>query len=152
MIPLAFRVVDKSKAKHISLQFNGVNSFNETLYLYDAYTGNSTQLKEGDSFDLEAPLADEMRYYVRVMYISTDVETSNSVTDDVTIYNKEAGSVLVYTSATIEKLTVFNMAGQMVEQEQNLWTNIKAVNLPTGVYLFEIVTDRGVANKKVLVR
>ncbi|MDD3480387.1 MAG: T9SS type A sorting domain-containing protein [Paludibacteraceae bacterium] len=152
MIPLAFRVVDKSKAKHISLQFNGVNSFNETLYLYDAYTGNSTQINEGASFDLEAPLADEMRYYVRVMYISTDVETSNSVTDDVTIYNKEAGSVLVYTSATIEKLTVFNMAGQMVEQEQNLWTNIKAVNLPTGVYLFEIVTDRGVANKKVLVR
>ena len=40
----------------------------------------------------------------------------------------------------------------MVEQEQNLWTNIKEVNLPTGVYLFEVVTDRGVANKKVLVR
>ena len=129
-----------------------INSFKETLYLYDAQTGNSTQLKEGDSFDLKAPLPDELRYYIRVMYVPTDVTTPNAATDDVTVYNKQAGSVLVYTSATIEKLTVFNMAGQMVEQEQNLWTNIKEVSLPTGVYLFEVVTDRGVANKKVLVR
>jgi hypothetical protein len=152
MIPLAFRVADKSKAQRVTLQFNGVNSFKETLYLYDAYTGNSTQIKEGELFDLEAPLADELRYYLRVMYVPTDVTTPNAATDDVTVYNKQAGSVLVYTSATIEKLTVFNMAGQMVEQEQNLWTNIKEVSLPTGVYLFEVVTDRGVANKKVLVR
>lgn len=152
MIPLAFRVADQSKAQHVTLQFNGVNSFNETLYLYDAYTGNSTQINEGASFDLEAPLADELRYFLRVMYVPTDVTTPNAATDDVTVYNKQAGSVLVYTSATIEKLTVFNMAGQMVEQEQNLSTNIKEVSLPTGVYLFEVVTDRGVANKKVLVR
>ena len=152
MIPLAFRVADKSKAQRVTIQFFGVDTFDETLYLYDAYTGNSTQLYEGVSLDLEAPLADEFRYYVRVMYISTDVETPEPGNNDVTVYSKEAGSALVYTSATIQQLTVFNMAGQMVEKEQNLWTNITEVKLPTGVYLFEVVTDRGVANKKVLIR
>ncbi|HKL96752.1 MAG TPA: T9SS type A sorting domain-containing protein, partial [Paludibacteraceae bacterium] len=154
MIPLAFRVIDKSKNPlQVNLQFKGVNSFDETLYLYDAFTSNSTQLYEGISVDLEAPLADELRYYLRVMYhTTTEVETAESASNDVTIYNREAGSALVYTSATIEKLTVFNMAGQMVEQEQNLWTSVFEVKLPSGVYLFEVVTDKGVANKKVLVR
>ena len=153
MIPLAFNVIDGSQASAPTLTFRGVNSFSQTLYLYDAYLGTYTQLAEGDVLMLETLACDELRYYLRVMQTTTSIDTDKATDGKVEFYTKEPHTVLVYATSTIQKVLVVNMAGQQIQELSQVAANTVHVNnLPTGVYVFQVITDSDTVNRKVIVK
>jgi len=57
-------------------------------------------------------------------------------------------------NAQIETVTMFNINGQLVKQMNNVNANLQNVSvaeLPEGVYMLQITTDKGVENRRVVV-
>jgi len=51
---------------------------------------------------------------------------------------------------TLEKVTIYTILGQVVKTETN--NVISVSSLPKGNYIFEIITNKGKASKKILVK
>jgi hypothetical protein len=57
-------------------------------------------------------------------------------------------------NAQIETVSMFNINGQLVKQMNNVNANLQNISvaeLPQGVYMLQVRTDKGVENRRVVV-
>ncbi|MCP2026403.1 Flp pilus assembly pilin Flp [Flavobacterium sp. HSC-32F16] len=89
---------------------------------------------------------------VRVYDLSAVLSSDSFVMDHFSIYPNPASEVVninLKEDLKLEKVNIYNTLGQLVKTENK---NIISVNsLSNGIYFLEIITDKGKANRKIIV-
>jgi hypothetical protein len=135
------------------------NSFSNSRYLYDDWFNLSHAL--------ESPIPNTCQMYMFPIFAETDTTLGDGVYPDtnVCLYdvnvdrysnvypNPAKNIVTVQSSFKVKEIEIHNALGQVVlrkQGNQNIET-IDVSNLQSGAYIVRIKTQRGFANKKILI-
>ena len=137
------------------------NSYN--IYRDNEMVGNTTNL----SYDDLGLASGIYEYYVIAIYDEGESDPSNTVTKTVTITgveeqltnttqlypNPATDQVNISSDYTMQSLTVYNFAGQVVltESVDNTTFRVNTSNFDTGIYLFQIETKEGRIGKRIII-
>ncbi|AXB55920.1 T9SS type A sorting domain-containing protein [Flavobacterium fluviale] len=121
-------------------------------------SGSSVSLSSnGNVVAIGAPLSSENGNYsgqVRVFDLSAAVLSSASfVLSSSSVYPNPSSDIVnidLNQDLTLQKVNIYNTLGQLIKTENS--NSISVSSLSTGVYFFEIITDRGKETKTVLVK
>ena len=151
-IPISVFLLDSTiTAESFGLTFDGVDSFDETLYLYDNVYETMLPLIDGLTLELEMPKAGEIRYYV------TRDNSGGTPTDDSYLSDAKLcvvtndGLLSIYSNLNINDIEIYDIAGRLVHSN-NLNSTIYEVELPTGVYMLQVVVGDTLKTQKVIVK
>ena len=151
-IPISVFLLDSTiTAESFGLTFDGVDSFDETLYLYDNVYETMLPLIDGLTLELEMPKAGEIRYYV------TRDNSGGTPTDDSYLSDAKLcvvtndGLLSIYSNLNINDIEIYDIAGRLVHSS-NLNSTIYEVELPTGVYMLQVVVGDTLKTQKVIVK
>ena len=151
-IPISVLLLDSTiTAETFDLTFDGVDSFDETLYLYDSLYETMLPLIDGLTLELEMPKVDEIRYYV------TRDNSGGTPTDDSYLSDAKLcvvtndGLLTIYSNQDINDIKIYDIAGRLVHSN-NLNSTIYEVELPTGVYMLQVVVGDTLKTQKVIVK
>ena len=151
-IPISVFLLDSTiTAESFGLTFDGVDSFDETLYLYDNVYETMLPLIDGLTLELEMPKAGEIRYYV------TRDNSGGAPTDDSYLSDAKLcvvtndGLLSIYSNLNINDIEIYDIAGRLVHSS-NLNSTIYEVELPTGVYMLQVVVGDTLKTQKVIVK
>jgi hypothetical protein len=152
-IPIAVMVLDSTiNAETFMLTFDGVDNFDETLYLYDAYYESMLPLIEGLTLELDMPAENENRYYIttsRSGDITTDADGIEDAKVCVQSYN---GYAVVYSDKDINSIRVYDVAGRKIYDAADLNASQYRIDLPTGVYVMQLMVDGDEIMQKMIIK
>jgi len=87
--------------------------------------------------------------------IISDVTNPPATGLDVVVYVTPAGEIVVESPVAIQSLTLFNVDGKMLRSVSVVETghvpSLHASTLPTGIYLLQIKTPKGIITKKLII-
>ena len=151
-IPISVFLLDSTiTAESFGLTFDGVDSFDETLYLYDNVYETMLPLIDGLTLELEMPKAGEIRYYV-TRDNSGGIPTDDSYLSDAKLcVVTNDGLLSIYSNLNINDIEIYDIAGRLVHSN-NLNSTIYEVELPTGVYMLQVVVGDTLKTQKVIVK
>ena len=151
MIPLSINVIDGEEMGNITFEFTGIENLSQFVYLYDSYEDRYISLAEGDVFNYDVEVNQEVRYYItsrRAGDVTTELD--DSMIETVKVLNLGEGELMIYASENITSLKVYDLTGKMVVSETNINAPQHNITLPQhNVYMFEIITESTVSNQKV---
>lgn len=90
-------------------------------------------------------------YYIKTVYNTVDVESQ--LDDNITLYPNPFASDLhikVKDNTTIERVTIYNLTGQLVKRVDGNTTTINLSHLNRGVYFVIVHTNNGIIKRKVV--
>ena len=152
-IPIAVMVLDSTiNAETFMLTFDGVDNFDETLYLYDAYYESMLPLIEGLTLELDMPAENENRYYIttsRSGDITTDVD---DIKDAKVCVQPYKGYAVVYSDKDINSIRVYDVAGRKIYDVADLNASQYRIDLPTGVYVMQLMVDGDEIMQKMIIK
>ena len=142
----------------VDLMVDKIQNISREIYIKDKLTGNSYNLKDGKiNLTLDEGICTER--FVLAFKESTALSLVNdALIKETTIYadNKNQNIVISKNTAVkINKVELFNILGK----QTSLWTIIEEKNsyqlaiknqIPNGIYIVRLNTDKGIINKKVL--
>ena len=132
IIPLLFTTLpDYTYDQYTLLSFSTEGIWEEPLYLYDALTNDSIQIRNGLQIAIQTPQSDQMRYFINGHRAPKQTENTNVATG-IDLVNDESSS----TEDLSGKTVIYDILGRRVcvLGEHDLMTNIQ---LPTGVYILQ---------------
>jgi|GEM_PF-6111642 len=137
------------------------NSFN--VYRDNDLLDNTTNL----SYDDIVLASGNYEYYVTAVYDDGESDPSNYITVNVTITgieeqevnitklypNPATDQVNISSDYTMQSVTVYNFAGQVILAEtiDNTTYRVNASNFEAGIYLFQIATEEGRNAKRIII-
>lgn len=159
-VPLACHVPKKrDNPEQFALWFEGISSFSDGLQLFDEQTQTVIPLFDGMMLRLESAPSDETRYYLQRRGYSPDRPDDPTAValpetgGDVAVYVESGHRVVAVADATIKSVAVYNVAGQKVNELNNIFQKTAEMELPQGIYLLNIAMQAGdKAVRKVVVR
>ena len=154
MIPLSINVIDGEEMGDITFEFSGVDNLSQYVYLYDSYEDRYISLAEGDVFNYDVEVNQEVRYYItsrRAGDVTTELD--ESMIETVKVLNLGEGQMMIYASENINSLNVYDLTGKLIVSETNINAPQHNITLPQhNVYMFEIITESTVSNQKVVIK
>ena len=130
-------------------------------FIYDSLTQIYHNVRH-TNFTIEIPQGtNDTRFSLRFRNLNGPLGTNdNNLNDGIIVAYTNANDVLniknSVTDATVEKVTLYNILGQLItswdtkeENQQNIQLPIK--NLSTGTYIVKIKTDKGDTSKKIII-
>lgn len=137
MVPLVFTTLDEKYtfSNHTLLSFGMGGQWTAPLFLHDAVTGDSIQIRNGMQIAVTTPLSDQIRYFINGgRRITTPVVTPDDpgVVTEMENVNGEIKS----TSSNNQSTIIYDILGRRVKVlgEFELINNVK---LPMGVYIIQ---------------
>ena len=153
-IPISILVLDSTRlAESFMLTFDGIDNFNETLYLYDSYYDSKLPLIEGLSLELELPMAGETRYYVTSTRNDGGTPTISDELNNANICIVSAqGEATIFADENIISLDLYDVAGRKVLSTHNINATKYQFAMPIGVYLVEVKTQTSSSIQKIIIK
>ena len=153
-IPISILVLDSTRlAESFMLTFDGIDNFNETLYLYDSYYDSKLPLIEGLSLELELPMAGETRYYVTSTRNDGGTPTISDELNNANICIVSAqGEATIFADENIISLDLYDVAGRKVLSTHNINATKYQFAMPIGVYLVEVKTQISSSIQKIVIK
>jgi len=116
-----------------------------------------TELKEYTTYYCQTYAETEFdKVYGRIVSFTTGETniTSNNVTSNINIYPNPAVDIIYIEGKNIETVEIFNVYGQSLKKVQidNYREKIDISELPQGVYIFKVFSDKAVSINKVIKR
>ena len=151
MIPLSVSVLDTAIG-NIELSFFGTENFTRPVYLYDALTDINTEIHSGMKIDFDGSEPDAVRYYLNINrsgIITAHEETNNDAA--ITVYGNN-NVIYCKSNNDIISVSVYDIAGHLINEQHNIFNNSFQIQLPLGVYVVEVRTIYEVLNSKVFLR
>ncbi|WP_455635699.1 hypothetical protein [Parabacteroides sp.] len=132
--------------EEVTLTFEGLEHFGDSLYLYDALTKESIKL-DALTTRVTVPGSTHGRYFLN----GTDEMTADG---DIAIYSPTPGRLVVAAPApeALDRVRVYTPAGQLVQTFSGLNTSAHTFDLPQGIYLIEAVSERAAKKAKMHIR
>ncbi len=132
--------------EEVTLTFEGLEHFGDSLYLYDALTKESIKL-DVLTTRVTVPGSTHGRYFLN----GTDEMTADG---DIAIYSPTPGRLVVAAPApeALDRVRVYTPAGQLVQTFSGLNTSAHTFDLPQGIYLIEAVSERAAKKAKMHIR
>ncbi|WP_158839074.1 PA14 domain-containing protein [Polaribacter sp. L3A8] len=149
-----------SKNSVITIVIDETTNINQNIYIKDKLTGKTQQINNASaSYQLKTGT-----YTDRFVLAFTPANTTLSLKDDIltkqtSVFTDNKNHNIVISKnkeIKINTVTLFDILGKKVilwnikEQKETYQLNIKK-QIPTGIYIVKIKTDKGTINKKVLV-
>ena len=131
-VPLIFTTLpDYQYSTYTMLSFSMSGEWDRPLYLYDALTNDSVQIRNGLQVAVRTPNSDQIRYFINGAPKKTETENHQDITTDIENLETEISGYR-NTGATI----IYDMLGRkvMTLTENDL---ISTIQLPTGVYIIQ---------------
>ncbi|HLW42709.1 MAG TPA: T9SS type A sorting domain-containing protein [Flavobacterium sp.] len=119
------------------------------------WAANAVLSSDGNTVIIGATLNSDNGQYsgkVRVYDIS-NLSSNTFVLENFNIYPNPTSDVLnisLENNLTLEKITIYNNSGQIVKTAQQ--NTVDVSNLSSGIYFVEVITNQGIATKKVVVK
>lgn len=91
--------------------------------------------------------------HIRVYDISGILSTNNFISESFDVFPNPVSDVLnirMKNNLSLEKVTIYNNSGQIVKTAQQ--NTVDVSNLSSGIYFVEVITNQGIATKKVIVK
>ena len=143
----------------VTLMVDHIQNVSREIYIIDKLTGNSYNAKDGRiEIDLEKGMCAK-RFFLafketEVLSLAKDLLLKETI-----IYadNKNKDIVISKNQAiTILKVDMFNILGKKVnfwkiKEQQNSYQLDLTKQIPTGIYIVQLNTNKGTMNKKVLI-
>ena len=153
MIPISLLLSDTTLiSETFNLTFEGVDNFDEELYLYDTIYNTEMPLIEGLSIDLEMIESGEVRYYIRAKE-----SNGGTITDTENIFNNLAcvttgkNVINVFCNETINAVELFDVSGRCI-YIKTLCDDKHQIFVPAGIYMLQLNINGCVENHKVVVK
>ena len=105
-------------------------------------------------YDMSDYFGHYLNFMVRVRVSSLDGVEEEIVLDDAQVYPNPTTGVLHIEASGLKGVEVYDMMGRQVASESIIPTDAKEIDLsrcPSGVYLVKLITDEGVATRRVSV-
>lgn len=132
--------------EEVTLTFEGLEHFGDSLYLYDALTKESIRL-DALTTQVTVPGSTHGRYFLN----GTDEMTADG---NIAIYSPNPGQLIVAAPApdVLGRVRVYTVTGQLVQAFSGLNTSVHSFNLPQGIYLVEAISEQAAKKAKVYIR
>lgn len=151
-IPISVFLLDSTiTAESFGLTFDGVDSFDETLYLYDNVYETMLPLIDGLTLELEMPNDGEVRYYVTRENSGGIATDDNYLSDAKLSVITSDGRLSIYSNQNISDIEIYDVAGRLV-YINTLNSTVCEVELPIGVYMLQVMIGDIIKTQKVIVK
>lgn len=132
--------------EEVTLTFEGLEHFGDSLYLYDALTKESIRL-DALTTQVTVPGSTHGRYFLN----GTDEMTADG---NIAIYSPNPGQLIVAAPApdVLGRVRIYTVTGQLVQAFSGLNTSVHSFNLPQGIYLVEAISEQAAKKAKVYIR
>ncbi len=152
-IPVALMVLDSTLIEPtFNLTFEGIDNFIESLYLMDIQSGLMMPLEEGITLELETPTGGMPRYYITCNKVGDVVTENCNLRDDIIRIVSRIGESVVYANTDIVLVEIYDIAGRMIHNANNIYDSSYSVSLPEGAYMMKVVTTENISVQKFIVR
>ncbi len=140
-----------SQTTSATLSFEGADSFNGKLYLYDSQANTSTLITNEDKITITSTRSGEpIRYFIqKVVDQTTGVDITEN--EDINIFVQPDGSITVVSNDNITEVNVYNGAGQRI-LHQTANDQVVGLSLPAGVYAVQAVSTTESRTQKVVIK
>jgi hypothetical protein len=137
----------------VTLSFVGLNSFTETVSLYDDQTQTTTDLSESNNTYSFTNNASNMGNRFFLLFSPNAPTSVNRITGDQVSVTVKDNTIRVVSSPLdpIRSIKIYNMQGQLAAEKTNL--SAVSCNIPVqakAAYIVEVITDHGQSVKKVI--
>lgn len=153
-IPISILVLDSTRlSETFLLTFDGIDNFNETLYLYDSYYDSKLPLIEGLTLELEMPMAGETRYYVTSTRNDGGIPTIYDELNNTNICIVSAqGEATIFADDDILVVDIFDAVGHRLLSSSDINSHKYQFTMPAGIYIVEIKTETLNTVQKVVIK
>jgi hypothetical protein len=149
-VPLGIRTLEGTE---INLTFSGLNTFTETVSLYDVHKGTTTEINETAHAYSFVNDKSGMNNRFFLLFAPAAPTGINQVSKDnlLVTYTDHAIHVVSSPLNRIHSVKVYNLQGQLISVKENLSTITLDVNTTgKGIYVVDVVTENARNIKKVL--
>ena len=153
-IPISIMVLDSARiGETFALTFSGIDNFDETLYLYDAYYDLMYPLFDELTLDLELPQAGEIRYYITRNQAPTGPATdTDNLSDAKLLVVSNAQCATVIANENILSIAIYDIAGRKLNEINNINAERYQFTMPLGVYMLQINTESNTLTEKIIIK
>lgn len=127
-----------------TVTISGLSQMASPLYLYDAQTRKSVELR-GDSYTMQITGDSHGRYYLRNSAMADELENT------ISIYSAQRGQVIVSALQPVKDIKVFNVSGALVRQF-SVNTTQYTFPIQSGLYIIYASDGEQEHTEKVIVR
>ncbi len=140
-----------SQTTSATLSFEGADSFNGKLYLYDSQANTSTLITNEDKITITTTRSGEpIRYFIqKVVDQTTGVDITEN--EGINIFVQPDGSITVVSNDNLTEVNVYNGAGQRI-LHQTANDQVVGLSLPAGVYAVQAVSTTESRTQKVVIK
>lgn len=153
-IPIFIMVLDSARiGETFALTFSGIDNFDETLYLYDAYYDLMYPLFDELTLDLELPQAGEIRYYITRNQAPTGpaTDTDNLSDAKLLVVSTTQGATII-ANENILSIAIYDIAGRKLNEINNINAERYQFTMPLGVYMLQISTESNTLTEKIIIK
>jgi hypothetical protein len=144
--------VNNKPISGIKDKWNGTSwvEYEQLFYTYDANNFIKTQVaKTWNSSVTKITIGDSLYYYD---HAATGINELTSQNENVVTYPNPVANSLTIVASQKATINIINTKGQLVETAliNSYITNIDVSNLPSGLYLMDVKTEKGIEAKKFI--
>ncbi|MCK5774748.1 MAG: T9SS type A sorting domain-containing protein [Bacteroidales bacterium] len=140
----------------LSFDFTRIDSFgaDASITLEDLQTGEMTNLKQKPNYTFQANTEDDPNRFMLHFSGLTNIENHIEANNDINIYYAQNAIYIDVTNYDQTQIKIFNINGQLIKQKQLQGHQLEKVfvDLPMGIYLIQIHSNRGISNKKLFIK
>jgi hypothetical protein len=146
--------VKNATAGNVKFKIESKENFseNQEIYIHDNLNNQYHSIKSQD-FEINLPAGViENRFSLRFTNGSSLGTTDNEIQNEIGIIHSQSNNVI-----TIKNELLFNMIGQQImtwdiENPGQTTIDLPVTNVSTGAYIVKVITDKGDASKKIMVK
>ena len=155
--------VKNATAGNVKFKIESKENFseNQEIYIHDNLNNQYHSIKSQD-FEINLPAGViENRFSLRFTNGSSLGTTDNEIQNEIGIIHSQSNNVITIKnellSAEIKSVVLFNMIGQQImtwdiENPGQTTIDLPVTNVSTGAYIVKVITDKGDASKKIMVK
>ncbi|GGP06576.1 hypothetical protein GCM10010992_27130 [Cloacibacterium rupense] len=128
----------------------GIFASQQPIYLKDYLTGVVTNLSQ-EKYVFTANAGDTTNRF-EIQYTNQGTLNTTDLKNQSTVVYQEQNDIIIESPSVIKGLKVYDASGKLVHQsiEKEKKVMISTLNYSRGVYVIEIVTDKGKEVKKIV--
>ena len=155
--------VKNATAGNVKFKIDSKENFSEDqeIYIYDNQNNQYHSIKSQD-FEINLPAGViENRFSLRFANATSLGTNDNEVQNEIGIIHSQSNNIITIKnellSAEIKSVVLFNMIGQQImtwdiENPSETTIELPVTNVSTGAYIVKVITDKGDASKKIMVK
>ena len=142
-MPMGVIMENGEKNEMVSLDFKGVAKLDAPLYLYDAASGQYTELQDGNEVSIQAN--EHGRYFLTQTRGTTGIQQieTEAESNQLKVYSPAAGMIVVsaLNGEKLGRVEVFTLDGKRVHSYQLPDKQRMILRVPSGVYIVKASTQ-----------